>query len=167
MPPIGSSLWSDGGGDVFGPKPISVCCYWFEKARHQTETGKCKRAGLLAGIPADPGADVAGSRVGDVTEEITFDLPRRPAAGRYVVTLVTPGLTDRKGNAVVETRYVSFPQTGPPPNPNYPNYVAEFVVNAAGQSSGPRVFIPPSARRAAARYMALLRRNTVLRNPNA
>ncbi|MCX5735062.1 MAG: class I SAM-dependent DNA methyltransferase [candidate division NC10 bacterium] len=25
-----------------------LCCYWFEKARHQIETGQCKRAGLLA-----------------------------------------------------------------------------------------------------------------------
>jgi hypothetical protein len=25
-----------------------LCCYWFEKARHQIETRKCRRAGLLA-----------------------------------------------------------------------------------------------------------------------
>jgi type II restriction/modification system DNA methylase subunit YeeA len=25
-----------------------LCCYWFEKARHHIEQGKCKRAGLLA-----------------------------------------------------------------------------------------------------------------------
>ena len=30
------------------PNFSDLCCYWFEKARHQIEEGKCKRAGLLA-----------------------------------------------------------------------------------------------------------------------
>jgi hypothetical protein len=30
------------------PGQSDLCCYWFEKARHQIENGKCKRAGLLA-----------------------------------------------------------------------------------------------------------------------
>ena len=29
-------------------RPADLCCYWFEKARQQIETRKCKRAGLLA-----------------------------------------------------------------------------------------------------------------------
>ena len=30
------------------PGQSDLCCYWFEKARHQIDVGKCKRAGLLA-----------------------------------------------------------------------------------------------------------------------
>jgi MmeI, DNA-methyltransferase domain/MmeI, helicase spacer domain/MmeI, N-terminal domain len=30
------------------PGQSDLCCYWFEKARHQIESRKCKRAGLLA-----------------------------------------------------------------------------------------------------------------------
>lgn len=30
------------------PPFSDLCCYWFEKARHQIEIGKCKRAGFLA-----------------------------------------------------------------------------------------------------------------------
>lgn len=30
------------------PGGVDLCCYWFEKARHHIETGKCSRAGLLA-----------------------------------------------------------------------------------------------------------------------
>jgi hypothetical protein len=30
------------------PAFSDLCCYWFEKARHQIELGRCKRAGLLA-----------------------------------------------------------------------------------------------------------------------
>ncbi len=30
------------------PSEADLCCYWFEKARHQIEDRKCKRAGLLA-----------------------------------------------------------------------------------------------------------------------
>jgi len=30
------------------PGQSDLCCYWFEKAREQIESGKCKRAGLLA-----------------------------------------------------------------------------------------------------------------------
>jgi type II restriction/modification system DNA methylase subunit YeeA len=30
------------------PPEADLCCYWFEKARHQIEIGACKRAGLLA-----------------------------------------------------------------------------------------------------------------------
>jgi type II restriction/modification system DNA methylase subunit YeeA len=30
------------------PGQSDLCCYWFEKARHQIENGKAKRAGLLA-----------------------------------------------------------------------------------------------------------------------
>ena len=30
------------------PREADLCCYWFEKARAQIETGRCKRAGLLA-----------------------------------------------------------------------------------------------------------------------
>jgi type II restriction/modification system DNA methylase subunit YeeA len=36
--------------EIFGdrlPASSDFCCYWFEKARHQIEDGKCKRAGLL------------------------------------------------------------------------------------------------------------------------
>jgi hypothetical protein len=37
------ALWRD------RVKPeADLCCYWFEKARRQIETGKCRRAGLLA-----------------------------------------------------------------------------------------------------------------------
>jgi type II restriction/modification system DNA methylase subunit YeeA len=39
-------LWKDYDGRV--PAAADLCCYWFEKARHQIEEGKCKRAGLLA-----------------------------------------------------------------------------------------------------------------------
>ena len=54
----GSKLWEELGRDyqselwrVFEnrvPGFADLCCYWFEKARKQIETGKCKRAGLLA-----------------------------------------------------------------------------------------------------------------------
>jgi type II restriction/modification system DNA methylase subunit YeeA len=30
------------------PREADLCCYWFEKARQQTERGKCRRVGLLA-----------------------------------------------------------------------------------------------------------------------
>jgi len=30
------------------PKRLDLCCYWFEKARHQVEHKKTMRAGLLA-----------------------------------------------------------------------------------------------------------------------
>ena len=30
------------------PREADLCCYWFEKARRQIETGKCRRTGLLA-----------------------------------------------------------------------------------------------------------------------
>jgi hypothetical protein len=30
------------------PREADLCCYWFEKARRQVETGKCRRTGLLA-----------------------------------------------------------------------------------------------------------------------
>ena len=30
------------------PAEVDLCCYWFEKARAHIETGRCKRAGLLA-----------------------------------------------------------------------------------------------------------------------
>lgn len=30
------------------PSESDYCCYWFEKARHQIATGRCRRAGLLA-----------------------------------------------------------------------------------------------------------------------
>ena len=30
------------------PREADLCCYWFERARRQIETGKCQRAGLLA-----------------------------------------------------------------------------------------------------------------------
>jgi hypothetical protein len=30
------------------PPEADLCCYWFEKARRLVETGRCKRAGLLA-----------------------------------------------------------------------------------------------------------------------
>jgi type II restriction/modification system DNA methylase subunit YeeA len=30
------------------PGQSDLCCYWFEKAREQIESAKCKRAGLLA-----------------------------------------------------------------------------------------------------------------------
>ncbi len=30
------------------PREADLCCYWFESARRQIETGKCRRAGLLA-----------------------------------------------------------------------------------------------------------------------
>jgi len=30
------------------PGQSDLCCYWFEKAREQIETAKCKRAGMLA-----------------------------------------------------------------------------------------------------------------------
>jgi type II restriction/modification system DNA methylase subunit YeeA len=30
------------------PAEADLCCYWFEKARRQIESGRCKRAGLLA-----------------------------------------------------------------------------------------------------------------------
>ena len=30
------------------PGQSDLCCYWFEKARHQIEAGQCERAGLLA-----------------------------------------------------------------------------------------------------------------------
>jgi type II restriction/modification system DNA methylase subunit YeeA len=36
-------MWSDRV-----PREADLCCYWFEKARRQLETGQCKRAGLLA-----------------------------------------------------------------------------------------------------------------------
>jgi type II restriction/modification system DNA methylase subunit YeeA len=39
-------LWKVYEGRV--PGFADLCCYWFEKARHQIEDGKCKRAGLLA-----------------------------------------------------------------------------------------------------------------------
>jgi hypothetical protein len=39
-------LWKIYDGRV--PGFADLCCYWFEKARHQIEKGKCKRAGLLA-----------------------------------------------------------------------------------------------------------------------
>lgn len=30
------------------PRFSDLCCYWFEKTRHQIQAGKCRRAGLLA-----------------------------------------------------------------------------------------------------------------------
>ena len=30
------------------PREADLCCYWFEKARAEIESGRCKRAGLLA-----------------------------------------------------------------------------------------------------------------------
>ncbi len=54
----GSKLWEELGREyqkelwrIYGnrvPGFADLCCYWFEKARHQIEEGKCKRAGLLA-----------------------------------------------------------------------------------------------------------------------
>ena len=54
----GSRLWEELGREyqkelskIYGnrlPGFADLCCYWLEKARHQIEEGKCKRAGLLA-----------------------------------------------------------------------------------------------------------------------
>ena len=58
-PFLGGKLLRGGLGDeyvdamfsVWGdrvPREADLCCYWFEKARGQIETEKCRRAGLLA-----------------------------------------------------------------------------------------------------------------------
>ena len=58
-PFLGGGMLRSSLGDVYVEKLFAaygrripnfsdLCCYWFEKARHQIEKGHCKRAGLLA-----------------------------------------------------------------------------------------------------------------------
>ena len=97
---------------------------------------------------------IAGPASNQMTEIITYNLGKKPPTGTYVVTLNSPGLTDRAGNTLVETHFVTFPQTSNVPNPNY---VAQFNVNKHLVASGPIVYVPPGARAAASRFAGRLR----------
>jgi hypothetical protein len=103
---------------------------------------------------------VAGPGSGQLTEIITYNSGRKLAAGTYVVTLNAPGLTDRAGNSLVETRFVTFPQTGNVPNPDY---VAQFNVNKRLAVTGPFVYIPTADRVAASRFGSLIRSRKIRR----
>jgi hypothetical protein len=90
---------------------------------------------------------------GQYTALVTYNLGRKPAAGKYVVTLHADGLTDRAGNPLLETHFVKFPQTSNAPDPDY---IAQFNVNKRLGVGGPVVFIPASSRAAASRFGNLL-----------
>jgi hypothetical protein len=96
---------------------------------------------------------VAGPASNQVTEIVTYDLGKRPPTGTYVVTLNALGLTDRAGNILVETHFVTFPQTTNSPNPDY---VAQFNVTKHLAVTGPIVYVPATERRAASGFVGLL-----------
>jgi hypothetical protein len=95
---------------------------------------------------------VAGPGSNQVTAIITYNLGAKPPTGAYVVTLNSLGLTDNAGNTLVETHFVTFPQTSNVPNPNY---VAQFNVNKHLVASGPIVYVPAGLRAAASRFRVL------------
>ena len=99
---------------------------------------------------------VAGPGSNQLTEIITYNLgkKKKPPTGTYVVTLNSLGLTDRSGNAPVETHFVTFPQISNTPNPDY---VAQFNVNKHLVAAGPIVYVPAGARGAAARFKNVIR----------
>ena len=82
---------------------------------------------------------VAGPASNQMTEIVTYNLGKKPPTGTYVVTLNSLGLTDRAGNTLVETHFVTFPQTSNSPNPNY---VAQFNVKKHLVAAGPIVYVP-------------------------
>lgn len=55
-----------------------LCCYWFEKARHHIEQGKCKRAGLLATQGIRGGANRETVKRIKATGDIFFAESDRP-----------------------------------------------------------------------------------------
>ena len=61
------------------PREADLCCYWFEKARRHIETGKCRRAGLLA---------TQGIR-GGANRKV---LERIKAIGRHLLRRERPGM---------------------------------------------------------------------------
>jgi hypothetical protein len=102
----------------------------------------------VAGLQLVPGSG------GQYTAIVTYNLGRKPAAGKYVVTLHASGLTDRAGNPLQETHFVKFPQTSNAPDPDY---IAQFNVNKHLGAAGPVVYVPASSRAAASRFGGLLR----------
>ncbi|MCA1686351.1 MAG: hypothetical protein LC745_10330 [Planctomycetia bacterium] len=83
------------------------------------------------------------------------------ANGGYVVTLHTAGLIDLAGNPLVETAFVTFPQTTNSPNPDY---VAQINVSG-GRASGPVAYISLAEQQAAAAYVRATTGRLVVRVP--
>jgi len=84
-----------------------------------------------------------------------------PNAG-YVVMLHTAPLIDLAGNSLVEQRFVTFPQTGNFPNPDY---VAQINV-VAGRGSSPISYISLAEQRAAAAYVNGTNAKLIVRVPH-
>jgi hypothetical protein len=96
----------------------------------------------LTVTPGRPGS-------GLVTITATYNLGARIRPGTYVVTLNANGLADIAGNMLVERNFVTFPQAGNSPNPNY---VAAFTVAPNLTASGPQQYIPLAEQIAAGNY---------------
>ena len=100
------------------------------------------------GLTLTPGAPGSGQ----VTVNISYNLGRRVKTGAYVVTILADSITDNAGNTLVETHFVTFPQTTNSPNPNY---VAEINVGAGLTASSPEVYISPAGPRRSRVHRAL------------
>ena len=92
-----------------------------------------------------------------------YNLGKRPTAGGYVITIHAAGITDLAGNTLNEQTFVTFPQIGNSPNPDY---VAKLVVARNGSSSTPLPYVSLAEQIAAYRYSHNAEVHKVVRVPS-
>jgi hypothetical protein len=95
---------------------------------------------------------------------IGFNLGSKAKPGVYVVTIQSRGIIDIAGNILNPGKFVTFPQFGPSPNPNF---VAQFVVAPNGTVTGPTPFVSLAEQNAANSYFNLTQKRLVTQTPKS
>ena len=106
-------------------------------------------------------AAVGGSN-GQVFATVTYNNGKALKTGNYVVTLHAAGLTDLAGNMLNEQHFVTFPQAGNSPNPDY---VSQVNVSRSLVAAAPVAYVSLAEQRAAAGYTTLVQGKKVVRVP--
>jgi len=99
---------------------------------------------------------------GQVNVTVSYNIGRSSRTGTFVVMLHAAGLVDLAGNMLNETHFVTFPQAGNSPNPDY---VAQIDVSRNMASSAPHTYVSRAEQIAASSYANMTQKNAVVRLP--
>ena len=142
-------------GIAFYPKAGQLVVTFQDAGAGMSPAGLYNAANFQLGTPAGLGLSLFAPKSINVSWQsggvavATVNYNLKAKAGEYVITLNSTGLTDLAGNILNEQYFVTFPQVGNSPNPNY---VAQFTVSKNLTATGPLLYVSKAEQIAAHNY---------------